>query len=120
MILVIGGAYQGKAEYVKNKYDLEPVDCTPWRGLTCKAINNYQNLVRDLVASGADAKEYARKLIEVNPDAVIICDEVGMGIVPMDKGEREYREAVGRSLKILAEASESVVRIYAGIEVIIK
>ena len=120
MVLVIGGVSQGKTDYVREKYNLEPVNCTPVQGLQARVINNYQELIRNLVEAGEDVKEYTQRLVEVNPRAIIICDEVGMGIVPVDKDERIWREAVGRSLKIIAEASERVVRIYAGLEVVIK
>lgn len=60
--------------------------------------------------------EYIIKLlIEKNPGAVIICNEVGYGIVPVDKTDRIYRETVGRCLCRLAENSSSVVRIVCGL-----
>ena len=36
--------------------------------------------------------------LEKHPDTVIICEEVGNGIVPLDSFEREYRERLGRLL----------------------
>lgn len=47
-------------------------------------------------------------------------DEVGCGVVPMDKKQILYREAVGRSCCILAERAERVTRVICGIGVIIK
>ena len=45
----------------------------------------------------------------------MICNEVGCGVVPMLKEEREYREQVGRMQVILAKSSESVERVICGI-----
>ena len=42
-------------------------------------------------------------------------NEVGCGVVPMLKEEREYREQVGRMQVILAKSSESVERVICGI-----
>lgn len=55
----------------------------------------------------------------INAKAVS-CDEVGCGVVPMDKKQILYREAVGRSCCILAERAERVTRVICGIGVIIK
>ena len=49
-----------------------------------------------------------------HPDCIFICDEIGNGIVPMDKQEREYRERVSRLLIRLAEEAETVERIICG------
>lgn len=57
---------------------------------------------------------------EKNPDCILICDEVGNGIVPMGEAEREYREQVGRFLILLAKEAESVERILCGISQKIK
>ena len=53
--------------------------------------------------------------LEKHPDTVIICDEVGSGIVPLDSFEREYRERLGRLLCEIAAKAERVERIVCGI-----
>ena len=55
------------------------------------------------------------KYLEKHPDTVIICDEVGNGIVPLDSFEREYRERLGRLLCEIAAKAERVERIVCGI-----
>ena len=47
-------------------------------------------------------------------------DEVGCGIVPLSREDRDYREAVGRAGQKLAEAAREVWRIQCGIPVRIK
>ncbi len=70
-------------------------------------------------AHGREAKSIeealAEKLIAENPSAVIICNEVGYGIVPIDRADRIYRETVGRCLCRLAEYSGTVERIVCGL-----
>ncbi len=61
------------------------------------------------------AETVMEELIVKNPSAVIICNEVGYGIVPMDRSDRIYRENVGRCLCRLAACSTSVVRIVCGL-----
>lgn len=51
---------------------------------------------------------------------VVSCCEIGNGVVPLDPGERAWREQVGRTLNILAERADSVVRMVCGIPVVLK
>ena len=46
---------------------------------------------------------------------VIISDEIGNGIVPVDAFERDYRERTGRMLITLASQADEVVRVICGI-----
>ena len=47
-------------------------------------------------------------------------DEVGCGIVPVERLERDYREAVGRAGQLLAQNASQVFRVICGIPVRIK
>ena len=51
---------------------------------------------------------------------IVTMDEVGCGIVPLDKRERDYREAVGRAGQILAAHADTVYRMICGVPVQIK
>ena len=77
MIFVTGGAYAGKTEYVKNNF-----------GENKNTVNGLHNIIRDAMANGLDPYDEAEKILEGSPD-IVICDEVGSGIVPMDTFERE-------------------------------
>lgn len=50
----------------------------------------------------------------------IISDEVGLGLVPCDAFEREYREMVGRVLCLLVKECNRVHRVFCGIGVILQ
>lgn len=119
MELYIGGCYQGKLEYVLTlRTNLQIVS----DGETCpmelpeqtEVLNHYHLLIKRLIECGRDACAYTEELLTRNPKLAIICDEVGMGIVPIDKGERQYREAVGRCCCILAKHADRVERIICG------
>jgi len=51
---------------------------------------------------------------------VVICNEVGSGIIPVDRKTRLGREAVGRLCVLLAKKADAVVRMGCGIPNIIK
>ena len=62
----------------------------------------------------------AQKLIDGNPDIIIVSQEVGYGVVPVDAFDRKYREAVGRVCTKLAAYSRKVTRVVCGIGTVIK
>ena len=70
---------------------------------------------RGVLAEGKNPEEEVERFLQENPDVIIISDEIGNGIVPMDAEEREYRERLGRILIRIASESERVERIICGI-----
>jgi adenosylcobinamide kinase/adenosylcobinamide-phosphate guanylyltransferase len=106
--LYIGGAYQGQDELaVRENHGAE-------------IIPDFHEKVREAILKGEDPREFARKLCLEKPGAVIVANEVGAGIVPMEASERAFREAVGRALCVIAQASDTVVRVVCGIGARIK
>jgi len=91
MRLYIGGAYQGKREYVHRETGLWAKACTAQEALHAEAIDAFHEIIRELCAKGESTESYVRRLLAENPDAVILCNEVGMGVIPMDGDERQWR-----------------------------
>ncbi len=114
MILIIGGLASGKRDYVKNEYGYRDADMAD--GLLDRRPVLY-NLQR-LVFSAPDAIEALLPAL-LNKD-VVICNEVGSGVVPVDKAERTAREATGRLCVALAERADKVIRLVCGIPTVIK
>lgn len=117
MILVIGGMGQGKlAAVLRNtEYTEKDVTCTP--GVGKPVLNDLQEAVRSALAEG---KTQEQILAELAGHAVIISDEVGCGVVPVDRFEREWRETVGRICCMLAKDAEQVVRLFCGVPMVLK
>lgn len=115
MKLYVGGLGHGQDVLAEKETGRTPKTVNSEEAFTAGAINNFEELVREQVKNGIDAREYTKALIEKNPDAVVVCNEIGYGIHPLDREERLWREQTGRCLCILAEASESVTRVYCGI-----
>lgn len=134
MKLVVGGAYQGKTEYVKSKYGVAERDILRPEQLGFHAlqkkiaeagenivcIGQYHQFIRQGMEQGEDMEALTRNLIASCPAVIIIMDEVGSGIIPAERTERLYREQAGRIGCLLAEKAESVVRVVCGIGVPIK
>ena len=112
MILIIGGAGQGKLDYVLQKtgYTPDQVAHTPEEARS--------KLVFDGLEQWPHLDEGA--LLAVNPDLILICDEVGCGVVPIDPAQRAWREDVGRRCCRLAQRAERVERIFCGLPMTLK
>lgn len=148
MELIIGGCYQGKSAYAREKlknkivpekqsekHDMivaDGADCTWEQCMEADLLLRFQLLIRRTLSEESDSGEYrletaiqtmtdlVNALLEKNPGIMIVCDEVGYGIVPAERNERDYREAVGRMLCLSAGRAESVERVTAGIPIKIK
>ena len=72
------------------------------------------------IKEGEPIDDLAEELIRKNPELILITDEIGYGIVPVDRMEREYREQTGRVCTRLAAYSEKVYRVMCGIGQVIK
>ena len=71
--------------------------------------------MRRHLEAGEDVEKLVESLLAGQPDCIILSDEIGNGIVPVDSAEREYREQTGRMLCELAEKASHVERIVCGI-----
>ena len=124
MILIIGGACQGKREYAMKTAGLGENDIPPVQRaddcMNAEIITDYHLTVKKLMDENKDPLAFTRLLCRKNSSAVITMNEVGCGVIPIDAGERQWREAVGRCGCILAENSERVIRMFCGIPTVIK
>lgn len=121
MRLVIGGYAQGKLAYVMKRYDIQNCHVMDGRLEMTRMsyenviVNHFHKWVRDCMEEGENPEELIEEFLRENPDSIIISDEIGNGIVPIEPFEREYRERVGRILIMLAKQAESVERVICGI-----
>ena len=115
MRLYIGGLGHGQALLAEKETGLKPEICTAETALHAKAIDCFEGVIKEIVKKDGDAQAFAKKLLEENPDAVIVSNEIGYGIHPLEREERRWREQTGRALCFLAEGSESVTRVCCGI-----
>ncbi|MFA9376658.1 MAG: bifunctional adenosylcobinamide kinase/adenosylcobinamide-phosphate guanylyltransferase [Lachnotalea sp.] len=121
MVFVIGGAYQGKVDFVTDH--LRMLDTDLIDGANCeidliyhaKGINHFHQFIRRLMKDDMDLKGIIDKLIQENRNCIIISTEIGCGLVPIDKFEREYREKVGRICCQIAKNAAQVYRVQCGI-----
>ncbi len=113
MVLILGGRAAGKTAFVKSLgYPDEQIssDVASDRAV----LDHLETLVQSDPAS-ADAL-----LPLLLKKEIVICREVGSGIIPLDPSDRAFREAVGRLCCALAKEASAVVRVVCGIPITIK
>lgn len=126
MKLYIGGACQGKWKVACQENQLKEEDacicefCEKEEIFEAPLVYGFHNYVKRFLFTKEEAEYVVHRLLSENPGVVVVCNEVGCGVVPIEKREREYRELTGRILTELAGESEQVVRVFCGIGVRLK
>ena len=120
MILIIGGAYQGKLEFAKNHFDIaqeEICNCAeggPDFSRRCiYRIEEFCFLHPDPVACFRENREHWE-------NSILICEDIFCGVVPMGAENRAWRQKTGRLCQYLAGEARQVIRIFCGLEQRIK
>lgn len=124
MRFIIGGAFQGKLEFACRLLGRDQIERASYadgaedsfeEALKRPVIYRFHQYVRRLLEEEQSIEGFLALLEEQNPEAVIIMDEVGYGIVPIRPEERRFREEAGRTGQKLAKKAEEVYRVICGI-----
>lgn len=120
MILIFGGAHQGKLDYAQQTYG---------PGLTVSAcrkdeaepdfggviLSAYHLLILAQLRKGIDPCAYLGAHWADFREKIILCDDISCGVVPIDTEARQWREAVGRCMGMLTRRADAVIRVFCGI-----
>ena len=123
--LIIGGRHMGKRTYAESLYgppervcDLGRCGVEEMNG--ADLIINLHLCVRHLLERGANAMSFLTANIELFKGHVLIGDEIGAGVVPVDPFERRWRDETGELYQLLAAEADIVDRIWAGLPIRLK
>jgi Adenosyl cobinamide kinase/adenosyl cobinamide phosphate guanylyltransferase len=120
-ILILGGAHQGKRAYASQTYGILPAAIADaaalpvQQALAGQAVSGLQCAVQALLEQGQDPAAVIAQALGSREDWLVICDEVGAGIVPMEGEKRVWRDAVGRICTTLAAQADIVERVCCGL-----
>lgn len=125
MRLITGGAFQGKLEIARELYGRQNPGKEPvvlegeLAGLVqlqqADIIRRFHLWLRALLQKGEDPYPMVEGLLAENPDVLILMDQLGCGIVPVDAFDRAWREAAGRIGCLLAKRASEVYLVNCGI-----
>lgn len=106
MDLVTGGLYQGQEKYIEDNY---------------KSCFELLGFVKGELRKGSSEEDIVSLVFSnVNQVEVVNAPEIGAGLIPVDKFERELREVYGRVVCRLSEKAERVIRMVCAIPTVIK
>ncbi len=113
MILIVGGEGAGKRSFAESLgYP---------RSEMADGVLDDSRAVFHVERMVAERLEEAPALLEpLCKKEVVICCEVGSGIIPAEYEQRRIREATGRLCVQLAQRADTVVRMVCGIPTVIK
>lgn len=150
MEIYVGGRSQGKLGYVLSKkgYGMENVldgssiipdgqsiagfgnnfgqnNTICWNSIfeknnNYKIINHFHEFTRNYAKTPDVLYNFTDRIIKERNDIIIISDQVGGGVIPVDEYERQWRELTGRIMCRLAAGADHVERIICGIGQVIK
>jgi adenosyl cobinamide kinase/adenosyl cobinamide phosphate guanylyltransferase len=126
MILIFGGIYQGKLSYAQEKFQLSDSDiyrCSEDEvsvPINKRAVYEFDKWILAMIRHDVDVSSNIKRFMELNPDAVVICNDISCGVVPVDALQRKWREDTGRALVTLSRASIEVYRLFCGIPMRVK
>lgn len=110
----------GKLVYAESLYgrfsslcDLSREDPEAMTGAA--VVLNLQEGVRSLMRQDIDVRTFFEARMEHLRQSVLIGDEIGSGIVPMEPFERRWRDETGLLYQILAREATIVDRVWAGL-----
>ena len=107
MIFFFGPLYSGKRELAK--------ELLGWDDAALE--KNCRWDVQDLAAQETDLEGLADRLAAF---PAVIATDVGSGVVPLDREERENREKAGRLSCLLSQRADTVVRVFCGLPQVLK
>ncbi len=120
MILVFGGAYQGKKEFVSAKFGFSLEDmfiCTEKDEIdfSKSVISDFEEYILGAIRRDENPLAFVNANKAKLRDKIIIITDVGSGIVPISKEQRLFRDNVGKVTQILSRESDEVYRVFCGI-----
>lgn len=113
MLLIVGGEGSGKRSFART-------------------LGYSQQDMADAVLDARPVLYHLEQMVFADPECtdtllgelvnkeVVICNEVGSGVIPADRAERVGREATGRLCVLLAQKADCVVRMVSGLPMVIK
>lgn len=120
MILIIGGAYQGKLQYAKSRLGMKEKDVYTCTGteidFSKRCIHAVEEFTFACVKDGLDPVAFFKAHREQWQNSILICQDIFCGVVPMGAELRKWRQTTGQLCQYLAGEADQVSRIFCGLE----
>ena len=114
MILIIGGAYQGKLAFAKNTLGIR--DIYTCSGATIDFSHDCIYKIEEFTFAHPDPVAYFQAHREQWQNSVLILEDIFSGVVPIGAENRAWRQRTGRLAQYLSGEADRVSRIFCGLE----
>lgn len=120
MILIFGGAYQGKLEFAKENFNFTEEDifiCTQENEIdwSKKVLCDMDQVFLRHVREGKESREVLADHLKELKDKILIVNDISQGIVPMERELRDWREMTGRAMLYISKEADEVYRVFCGL-----
>ena len=120
MVLIIGGAHQGKRDFARDAFGIPEEDMFLCDGVhidfSRRCVCGIENYVWACIQAGKDPIAFFRENRDQWQDSVLICRDIFCGVVPLEPEARQWRQVTGRLCQYLAGEARQVSRIFCGLE----
>ena len=116
MILIIGGAWQGKLDFAKETFGITDADVFTCTDGEIDFSKRCIYRVEEFALHHPDSIGYFEAHRELWQDSVVILRDIFCGVVPCSAEERAWRQKTGRLAQYLSREAERVSRIFCGLE----
>ena len=116
MVLIIGGAYQGKLDHAKNAFQIRDADIFTCTGGEIDFSRRCIYRLEAFAYHHPDPVDFFRTHREEWQDSILILRDIFCGVVPMGAENRAWRQKAGRLAQYLSGEAAQVSRIFCGLE----
>lgn len=116
MILIIGGANQGKLDFAKNQYGVTEGDIHSCGVGAIDFSKQCIYKIEEFTYHHFDPIGYFKANREHWASSILICQDIFCGVVPMGAENRAWRQRTARLCQYLAAEATQVSRIFCGLE----
>lgn len=116
MILIIGGAYQGKLDFAKDAFGITDADVHTCDAGEIDFSKRCIYKIEEFTYAHPDPIGYFQAHREEWQDSILICQDIFCGVVPMGGSNRAWRQNTGRLVQYLSKEARHVSRIFCGLE----
>lgn len=116
MILIIGGAYQGKLDFAKETFGITAADIHICGEGEIDFSKRCIYKIEEFTYGHPDPIGYFKAHRGDWQDSILICQDIFCGVVPMGAENRAWRQNTGRLCQYLSKEAEQVSRIFCGLE----
>ena len=116
MILIIGGAYQGKLDFAKEVFGITDCDV---HVCNCDVIDFSKRCIykiEEFTACHPDPVSYFEVNREDWQNSILILQDIFCGVVPIAAENRAWRQNTARLAQYLSREATQVSRIFCGLE----